>query len=78
MAWLQEANIRGPQGLKGDQGIPGPQGIQGPQGPAGGGASVSATEPVGALQGALWWRTTDKTLLVLADGVWEPVVGTWA
>jgi hypothetical protein len=76
--WVQQTNIRGPQGLKGDTGDQGPQGIQGPQGPAGGGATISATQPVGALEGALWFRTTDKTLLVLALGVWEPVVGTWA
>lgn len=131
MAWLQEANIRGPQGLRGGtwyygtdyppsipeqlvdgdmylktidpnggsvwrwdgasvawvftgaditgpQGPQGATGSQGPQGATGANITLGTALPGTAVDGALFWHTTTKTLYVRAAGVWEPVQGTWA
>jgi hypothetical protein len=61
---------QGPQGPQGDPGapssIPGPPGIEGPPGPTGPAGTisvlVSATPPVGAGDGALWWDSTSGLL----------------
>lgn len=76
-----DVGAKGDKGDKGDQGIQGIQGIQGPTGAQGAtGANITAGTalPVSAVDGALFWHTTEKTLYVRVAGVWEPVVGTWA
>jgi hypothetical protein len=50
--------IQGPAGADGMPGLTGPPGSQGPAGPQGPGVLVSATPPVGAADGALWFDST--------------------
>lgn len=73
MAWTQQANLRGPQGLKGDTGDQGPQGIQGIQGPPGAdGAGIEIAGSVATyneLPTGLTTADSGDGYLVEADGL---------
>lgn len=64
MAWTQQGNIRGPQGLKGDKGD------QGNPGADGKGISIAGSAPTyAALPGGLGAGDAGKGYLVQADGL---------
>jgi len=72
----------GPAGADGaDSTVPGPQGPVGPVGPTGTmTATVSAAAPAGPVDGQLWYRTGDKTLLTwsVSAGAWQVSTASWA
>lgn len=62
--------IQGPKGDKGDTGNTGPQGEQGP---AGEGIHTGPTAPVSPTEGILWYNTTNDTLNVYRNTIWEEI-----
>lgn len=62
--------IQGPKGDKGDTGNTGPQGEQGL---AGEGIHTGPTVPVSPTEGILWYNTTNDTLNVYRNTIWEEI-----
>jgi len=52
-------------------------GATGPQGATGANVTLSATAPVGLVDGSLWWQTTTNQLYVREAGVWVIVDAVW-